>query len=409
MDQTPNSLPFMDGDLAVTVFPGREHVSEHLAKFRWNMQVALPYPFPSRICLVRDICVEGLPYSFQIHNHFNRISQILRDPSTGATWPRSFMHDKRMPLPKQPDECVGVNTQSLQSVVFFDGRTDYPTATEAWAKSHERMQACQDYLASFLAACQRDAPYMSAWLIYPISLFEVGSVHCEIRGFCTKHDAWHLLDSGMQSSLGRQLQQPIFFMNIPDAAESVSPLDVANELLAEALMASYRGMPRLTVINSYTALESFANSVFAQMQTARLISNGVDKEYAESVVEDHRSRHRNDASFLYHSGIKTASGKSLKEENEYLYDAVMRTREIRHKVAHTGHKPSLNEAREVHRFCCEAVQWLTAVAGLPVKPLRPAPEDSSNGFVANLGTICGQASSTVSFQANEIGTPSNNK
>jgi hypothetical protein len=186
--------------------------------------------------------------------------------------------------------------------------------------------------------------------------------------------------------VGRQLQQPLFFIDVPESLGSATPVDTANELLAEALMASFRGMPRLTVINSYTALESFANAVFAQLKTAVLIGQNVPKEYAEQVVEDHRSKHRNDASFLFHSGIKLASGKSLREENQQLYDEVMKIQQLRHRVAHTGYKPALSEARNAHKMCCEAVQWFSGLAGFPVKRLRPELTSSTQTLVAGVGT-----------------------
>jgi hypothetical protein len=386
-DQSKRVASVLEGDVAVTMFPA-SNTPEHLAKFRWNMQVALPYPFPTRKCITREVSVGETPYKFQIHNHFDRVIQTLRDARSGATWPRAFMHDRRNPLPKGPSNCVQQSRKRLQSVVFFNGLTEFSTADEAWSKCGERIHSCMEYLSSFLAACQREAPYLSAWLLYPVSLFDVGAAYCEVHGFCTKHNKWHLVNSGSQTSIGRQLQQPTFFMQVPDSIESTTALDVINELLAEALMASYRGMPRLTVINSYTALESYANLLFSQLQVANLVANNVPREYAEQTVQDHRLRHRNDASFLFHSGIKTASGHSLLEEDNTRYDSVMKIQQLRHRVAHTGHKPSLSEAREAHLDCCEAVRWFSTIAGLAAKPLRPSPGDSVNGFVAGLGGTC---------------------
>jgi hypothetical protein len=44
---------------------------------------------------------------------------------------------------------------------------------------------------------------------------------------------------------------------------------------------------------------------------------------------------------------------------------------MRHRVAHTGYKPTLDEAREAHKVCCEAVRWFAGVGGMPVKPMLP--------------------------------------
>lgn len=393
-DQTTTPL-LLESDLTITLAPGMDHTSDKLIKFRWNAQIALPYPFPSRICVSRDALVLDKPYRFQIHNHYDRVFYTIKNPATGATWVRSSMCDKRSPTPAAGQNCIDVRRQLLQSVAFFDGQTDYPSAAAAMADAGAKMQACMEWLTSFLAACQRNAPYLSSWLVYPVSLFDIGSVYCEVRGYCVGHQAWHFLESGVQSSVGRGLHQPVFFMTPPSSVEAETPLDTANELLAEALMASYRGMPRLTVINSYTALESFANVCYSQLKSAQLVAKGVDKEYAAEVVESHRVKHRNDASFLYHSGIKSASNRSFREERQSAYDEVMKLQQLRHRVAHTGCKPTLDEARDAHKLCCEVVQWFSEVAGFPVKPLRPAPEDSGQGFVAGLGLMCNASMGTV--------------
>ena len=44
--------------------------------------------------------------------------------------------------------------------------------------------------------------------------------------------------------------------------------DLANELLAEAQLSLFRRLPRLAVLNSFTAVETLANSVFKQVRTA---------------------------------------------------------------------------------------------------------------------------------------------
>jgi hypothetical protein len=44
---------------------------------------------------------------------------------------------------------------------------------------------------------------------------------------------------------------------------------------------------------------------------------------------------------------------------------------MRHRVAHTGYKPTMDEAREAHKLCCEAVRWFAGVGGMPVKPMLP--------------------------------------
>ena len=55
------------------------------------------------------------------------------------------------------------------------------------------------------------------------------------------------------------------------------------------------------------------------------------------------------------------------EEDKSKYDYLLKLQELRHKVAHTGYRPTVEEARDAQRICSEAVQWFAGVAGLPVK------------------------------------------
>jgi hypothetical protein len=57
---------------------------------------------------------------------------------------------------------------------------------------------------------------------------------------------------------------------------------------------------------------------------------------------------------------------------------------MRHRVAHTGYRPTIVEAKDAYKICVDVVQWLCAVAGAPVKPLLPAPEDTYPGITEEL-------------------------
>ena len=214
-------------------------------------------------------------------------------------------------------------------------------------------------------------PYLNSWLVYPVSLFDVGTVYHDVTAYCSNHGQLHLVASALAISLGRQLQNPAFVMDVPASVESFSPLDAANELLAESLMSLYRGMPRLTVLNAYTAVESLANVVFTATKVGMLLGHNVPREVAEKLVEEERERHRTEPQFLFNRGIKDASGRSLMEEDKGQYDSLLRLQKMRHRVAHTGYKPTLDEAREAHKICCEAVRWFAGVGDMPVKPMLP--------------------------------------
>jgi len=372
-------MNLLERNAMVTITPGFDSVPETLSQFRWKMHLSLPYPFPAKECVRQSVTILEKPFSFSIHNHYSRIIQTIRSGESGPVYFRVLLEDKRHP-PGIYSDCVGFTREDLQSVVIFEETTDYTTPKEAFARADAKITACFDWLSSFLSACQRVAPYLTSWLVYPISMFDVGTVYHEVVAFCANHKQWHLLSSAVAVSLGRHLQRPTFVIEVPASVESDSPMDAANELLAEALMSLFRGMPRLTVLNAYTAVESLANIVFSRTKVAKLVSNNMPKEMAEETVEDERKRHRTEGNFLYHRGIKSASDRSLLEENKHQYDALLRLQDLRHKVAHTGYKPTTDEAREAHKVCCEAAQWLAGVAGFSTKPLLPDASASYPGF-----------------------------
>jgi hypothetical protein len=228
-------------------------------------------------------------------------------------------------------------------------------------------------------------------------MFDCGTVYHELFGYCESHQRWEFIGSSVAISMGRQLQHPAFFIEVPEQTETNSPLDATNELLAESLMSLHRGMTRLAVLNAYTAVESFANVVFTRTKVALLMSKNVPEDYATEIVEDERKRHRTEGNFLYHRGIKAASGRSLMEEDKKKYDYLLKLQDLRHKVAHTGYKPTIDEAREAQKVCSEAVQWFTGVAGLPVKPLMPKPEDTVSGMSTAMKDALAQSPSELAY------------
>src|SRR5262249_60798527 len=121
----------MQCDSVITMYPKDNEVPPNLTKFRWNMQVPLPYPFPSRNCICRDARITGVLFEFSIHNHFNRVVQNIRDPASGMNCSRAFWENQQHPPEANPPGCFSVFRQPVRSVVFFDGTTDYSSPTEA--------------------------------------------------------------------------------------------------------------------------------------------------------------------------------------------------------------------------------------------------------------------------------------
>lgn len=372
----------LERNALVTISPIYDQEFDAQTRFRWGMHVSLPFPFPNRKCIYETALIKDNEYAFEIHNHFER---LFVNKKSIPTIPRVTLHDRNKPLPKKLHDHH-VSREILQSVAVFLGTHEYKSPNEAFADATKKISDCFDYLSAFLARKQKEAPYLTAWLVYPISLFDVGTIYHSAHRFCMKHNTWHVWATVPAISLARRLQHPLFFLDLEESAKenanSHPLIEVANELLAEAQMSLYRGLTRLTILNSYGAVESLANAVFSKLKTEMLEAKNVPSEFAGSLVEEERQRHKTEPSFLFHRGLKDCCGRSLFDEDKDKYDALNELQNIRHKVAHAGYKPTSDEARKWHKLACECVQWLADVGGLPVKPLLPTQDAQINGFTA---------------------------
>lgn len=298
-----------------------------------------------------------------------------------------------------------MSIECLQAVAVFQEIMEHPTPNEAFSGADKRITACFDYLTSFLARCHAAAPYLTAWLIYPLSLFDVGTIYQSVDRYCDHHERWEPFASSPSISVSRRLQYPLFFLQSDPAEASAmdAVMGASNELLAEAQMSSFRGMTRLAVLNSYGAVEMLANAVFTKTQTERLLASGVPAETAERLVEEDRQRHRTDPNFLYHRGPLESCGRSLQVEDKAKYDQLLELQKLRHQVAHAGFRPSVDQGRDAHRLCCECAQWLAGVAGLPVKPLWPPQEACVPGFSVATGDAFAMPKGELDFLRFHLG------
>ena len=210
-------------------------------------------------------------------------------------------------------------------------------------------------------------------------------------------------------SLARQLRTPLFVTKLDISGAVPADLDLANELLAEAQFAIFRRMPRLAVINSFTALETLANSVFKRERRQQLIGWGVPEHEAEAIAENERRANRTREKFLLGAGISHACSRSLLLENKTLYDEILRLEEkVRHGVVHKGTQPAIIEAKAAFRACCKGVRWLCDVAGYPKKEMVPPPDEVVPGFGAGSQDpfVCGPAEMEVLRRMFRIVLPS---
>jgi hypothetical protein len=242
---------------------------------------------------------------------------------------------------------------------------------------------CFEFLADYLGQLQRSLPYLLTWTVYPVTLFDIGLVHHAVDHYCTPCKGWKLEGSGVALSIARQLRSPIFLADLQQV-KFPPEVDLANELLAEAQLSIFRRLPRLAVMNSFTALETMANFVFKSARTNQLTGFGVPSEQAEKIAEDERHSHRTDEKFLLHAGLQNAAARSLATENKALYDEMLSLeKDVRHKVTHRGVQPDVTEAKRSFKCACEVVRWLCGVAGLPQKPMNPPLDKSAPRFSAS--------------------------
>ena len=164
------------------------------------MYFSLPYPFPAKECVKQAVTILDKSFSFEIHNHFNRVIKTIRRGDAGPVYFSVLLEDKRKPAETYTD-CISFAREALQSVVIFEDRTDYPSGDAAFDGAEVKIGKCCEWLSSFLSACQRSAPYLTSWLVYPISLFDVGTVYHDVTADCSDHGHRHLVASGVAISL----------------------------------------------------------------------------------------------------------------------------------------------------------------------------------------------------------------
>ena len=363
-------VSFIDRNHLICLAASQQTALPKHVRFRWRTHVSLPFPFPSRETVKLTAEIAGRSYDVTIRNDVNRVVAWVSAGRGQAPYFRAFLEPKTTPRSMYPG-FVKFSRDLLQSVVVFEEITDYASVNEAFHVSGHKITECFDWLGAFISRCQRVTPYMAAWLLYPISHFDAGTVYHEVHAFSEVRKRWDPVGTAFALSTGRHLNRPLFYIDVPPQTEGSGPIDVANELLAEALVSTFRGSTRLAVLNAYAAAEQLANVVFTERRTADLLSHNVPSDYAAKLVDTERKPKRTDAQFLFHQGLKSACGRSLLDERKNLFTEIVRVQDVRHKVAHTGYRPSVDEAKEAHATCCDAVIWLADVGGYPAKPLVP--------------------------------------
>jgi hypothetical protein len=339
-------------------------------RFRWTMHVALPFPLPVLKCICVEVPTSYGRFELAFHNHFDRRYVNAENP---AVPPRVSLVPKLKDGEVDPKPSSGfvIAREHLQSVALFRSLSEYTTADAAFAENAEKVKACFLVLTDKLSEIQKALPFHATWAVYPISLFDVGTIHHSVEHFCPKTNRWEFLASGIAMNAARQLSAPLFVADF-EPGKTVHPaLDLAYELLAEAQLSLFRRLRRLTVLNSCAAVETMANYVFKARRTAQVSAAGMALALAETTAEEERKKHRTDHRFLLHQGLKGACGRSLCDDYQKDYIRFCDVKEDRHMVAHAGKTVSEEFAKECFELCCRIVKWLGEVNGWDVKPIIP--------------------------------------
>ena len=115
----------------VTIKPGIGPPPANLTKFHWRMYFSLPYPFPAKECVSQTVTILDKPFSFEIHNHFNRVIKTIRQGDSGPVYFSAILEDKRKPAESYAD-CVSFAREALQAVVIFEDLADYSSGDAAF-------------------------------------------------------------------------------------------------------------------------------------------------------------------------------------------------------------------------------------------------------------------------------------
>jgi len=199
----------LERNALVTVSPRYSDVPSTLTQFRWGMHVGLPFPFPSRKCVSESVDIHERQFEFSIHNHLDRIAVVQNGQ---PHIPRFHLQDKHKPVRELPANSEVIGRDRLQSVAIYSEVFVHPTPNAAFQDADDKIKKCFEHLAEYLGACQKQAPYLASWLVYPVTFFDVGTVFHEVRCWCPHSNSWINYATIVAIGLARNLQKPLFFL-----------------------------------------------------------------------------------------------------------------------------------------------------------------------------------------------------
>lgn len=358
-----DNTPFLEhSGLSYVVFPLDEEVADGAHVFRWNIHFPLNHPFPSKKCVRKIVQSSCGSFEFGIHNHLDRIEYY----EAGSPLPKVNLIDKRQQHPQ------GSRRILLRSVARFDEIQEYTTSRAAFENANEKLSTCLAILRQFLAGCQLQAPFACSWLLTPPTFYELGGAAHSVIQKSKQNPEWVVHSSWPAFHVGKHALQPLFHMDeCKDDKEVELILQLPYALLADANSSICRELPRIAVFNSYAAVEVFAEALYRRLKTNSLVAGGMSTPDADAEVNDQLKTTRDLMKLLLHTGLKEVTGRSLFDEQQTVYDTFFKLKKRRNEVVHSGVLPTLTEAKDAYKLCCEILAWVAKTGGIQVKPYYP--------------------------------------
>ncbi|XAM00964.1 hypothetical protein OT109_06165 [Phycisphaeraceae bacterium D3-23] len=364
----------------VTLQPNVNEPTCGSTRFRWFTHFALPYPIPSKSG-IREIR-RKLDYDFQIDLACGVDRHITLPPSENAIPVVSLTNRKQHDIASE--DGTDSYREELQGMAYCLDTREYPSLKDCLSEQEDKLTASFQCCQEMIHSLQKSLPYTVNWSVFPLSFYDCGSIYCGVDHYCPNLNKWVRVVDGMSVCIPRRLLYPTFVIS-----EILTPpnevMDLCNELLCESHVALMRDLPRSAVIHACTAVEMLANHTYVFLRSQQLQDKGLPLDDAREIADDERRSKRTDERFLLHKGLKKAAGVSLLEDDKALYDDFGKYKQSRHKIAHAGVSPVMDDARACYACACRVITWLCQKSNISHPALSPDVVSYIPGFTVTPG------------------------
>ncbi len=371
MDITPHALATVSPSLKGYRPPcGSDH-------WRWVAYFGMPFPLPVRGALAWDVGNCLASFRCELSNDLSSVTFCCQ----GGLPERLFAKKghSRPELERQVRQ-FSQRAQILQvdtppSLAVIRSVTEYPSANESLAGAEGNFRLCLDSINNVLRALRGRLPLALAWFVRPLRMIDIGAAYHTVEHLCPSagEGRWRSVGFYPIMSIPASLAAPLLPLDMDELdsdtlaqPQQEQPLD--EQLLEESVESLFDGQNRLAVLSAVTAVELMANKYFATVAAQAKLRRGRSPTEAVEEAEIERKKHRTELHYLLHRGPRCYEAKSLHEDNQKLYDALLSDQEARHGVAHRGERPDYETAEQVLNRAYTGVSWIRTQLNLPIRP-----------------------------------------